>query len=67
MEININDGLTWDKNQIMLQNASGVMLIKFKNSTGINASLIESELYNKDCYGFKISAEGKLEYEIYFH
>ncbi len=60
------DSLTWDKNQIMLQNASGAMLIKFINSTGINASLIETELNNKVCYGFKIRAEKKLEYEIDF-
>jgi hypothetical protein len=62
-----HDSLRWDKNQIMLQNANGAMLIKFKNSSAVNTSLIETVLFDKVCYGFRIRAEEKLEYEIGFN
>ncbi len=61
------DSLTWDKNQIMLQCPDGAMLIIFKNGSGTSASLVPTDLNDKDCYGFSVSADGKLEYEIYFH
>ena len=42
------------------------MIIDFKNSYEIEELKVEADFDTKECHSFKISADERLEYEIYF-
>ncbi len=61
--VDLNDSLTIGDNQVKLGN----MIINISEASGINTTLFDADLNEKNCKVIEISASGNLKYEIYFN